>query len=79
MLTYSHLCLSLLPVDIITIIIMNCFRYTFFFPFYISNFFLIVREGKANVGEDILFIARLIITTPSHFCKLPISHNFHYI
>lgn len=71
-LTYSHWFLSLLPIDIITVIIMNCF--TFFFSF--SYFcFSVVREGKAN-DEDILFIARLNSYYPiwfsSYLSQLPL-------
>lgn len=36
-----------------------------------------VRDDKENVCEDILFIAPLKITTPSHFWFL-MSPNFHY-
>lgn len=36
-----------------------------------------VRDDKENVCEDLLLLARLTITTPSHFLFLP-SPNFHY-
>ena len=72
---YSHGSLSLLPIDIITIIVINCFRLLSFFLLYFC--FSVVREGKANVDEDTFFIARLTVTTLSDFLR--ISPNFNYM
>lgn len=45
----------------------------FLFFVCVPTFRKVVREGKENVGEDILFIARVTITTPAIFAFLRLS------
>lgn len=59
----SHGSLSLLPIDIITIIVMNCFR--LLFPLYFC--FSVVREGRANVDEDTFFFCQTYSYYPIWF------------